>query len=308
VGRLPRATSRQRCPREALLPFPAAPRGRGRPRPPGPGGLTGQQNCPGEGRGGAEVFVGEVSRATRLDCGTGEAPRVPSIGGGRRDLRCGPAGSAFDIGVAGSLSGLHPRRLGENTCQDTYGAVRSWALERALGDAWRRPAGPGRLRPPIRCPTWPRSRSPATRATAGPAEAPARRGPDASSNSASTPWGLPPAPPAISAPVAGAVVAPIHTVGTAPWPAIVSSAIGPTIEATVEQGRVGVYRRRYVDARRSHVDRWRAIVDGSAAAPIAARSWHRTKQQKRKYCSRTADKLSAHPLPPESPSRSIRQT
>jgi hypothetical protein len=49
----------------------------------------------------------------------------PSSGEERRDLRCGPAGSAFDIGVEGSPSGLHPRRLGENTCQDTYGAGHS---------------------------------------------------------------------------------------------------------------------------------------------------------------------------------------
>src|SRR6185295_1693813 len=90
------------------------------------------------------------------------------------------------------------------------------------------------------------------RAGGSPADARVARMPP--SNGTSTPWALPPAPPAISAPVAGAVVPPFHAVGTAPWPAIVSSAIRPAVEATVEHGRVGVYRRRYVDSRRSHVD------------------------------------------------------
>src|SRR6185503_4370966 len=61
------------------------------------------------------------------------------------------------------------------------------------------------------------------RAGGSPADARVARMPP--SNGTSTPWALPPAPPAISAPVAGAVVPPFHAVGTAPWPAIVSSAI-----------------------------------------------------------------------------------
>jgi hypothetical protein len=82
----------------------------------------------------------------------------------------------------------------------------------------------------------------------------------------------PPAPMAVAAPVVGAVIVPIPTV-------VISSAIRPAIE----QGRVKVHWRRYVDARRANVDARRAIgVDGPAGPPVAGSGWRRAERQERK--------------------------